>query len=55
MNPRPYSYHRLAPGARLCEMHADNPRRYCLAVRIWPHLPLGVANGVGPRVVRSIP
>jgi hypothetical protein len=28
MNPRPYSYHRLAPGARLREMHADNPRRY---------------------------
>jgi serine/alanine adding enzyme len=35
-------------------MHADNPR-YHLAVRIWQHLPLGVANWLGPHVVRSIP
>jgi FemAB-related protein (PEP-CTERM system-associated) len=44
----------LAPGAHLPEMHADNPR-YRLAVRVWQHLPLGVANWLGPRVVRSIP
>jgi len=44
----------LAPGARLPKRHADNPR-YRWAVRVWQHLPLGVANWLGPRVVRSIP
>jgi FemAB-related protein (PEP-CTERM system-associated) len=47
-------YHWLASGERLPEMHAENPR-YRLAVRVWQHLPLGVANWLGPRVVRSIP
>jgi len=27
----------------------------CLAVRVWQHLPLGVANWLGPLIVRSIP
>jgi FemAB-related protein (PEP-CTERM system-associated) len=44
----------LAPGARLPEMHADSPR-YRLAVQVWKHLPLAVANRLGPRIVRSIP
>jgi FemAB-related protein (PEP-CTERM system-associated) len=44
----------LAPGGQVPDMHADNPR-YRLAVRIWQHLPLGVANWLGPRLVRSIP
>ncbi|HEV2424407.1 MAG TPA: FemAB family XrtA/PEP-CTERM system-associated protein [Terriglobia bacterium] len=44
----------LAPGERAPDLHADNPR-YRLAVRIWQHLPLGVANWLGPRVARSIP
>jgi FemAB-related protein (PEP-CTERM system-associated) len=47
-------YYWLAPGARLPNMHADNPR-YRLAVRAWQHLPLSVANWLGPRIVRSIP
>ena len=47
-------YYWLASGARPPEMHADNPR-YRLAVRIWQHLPLGVANWLGPRIVRAIP
>jgi serine/alanine adding enzyme len=47
-------YYWLFSGTRLPEMHADNPR-YRLAVRIWQHLPLGVANWLGPHVVRSIP
>ncbi len=47
-------YYWLAPGARLPEMHANNPR-YRLAVRVWQHLPMSVANWLGPRVVRSIP
>lgn len=44
----------LGAGARVPEMHADNPR-YRLAVRVWQRLPLGVANWLGPRVVRCIP
>lgn len=44
----------LAPGERVPDLHADNPR-YQLAVRMWQRLPLGVANWLGPRVVRFIP
>jgi FemAB-related protein (PEP-CTERM system-associated) len=44
----------LAAGARLPEMHADSPR-YRMAVQIWKHLPLAVANWLGPPIVRSIP
>jgi serine/alanine adding enzyme len=29
--------------------------RFRLAVRMWKRLPLPVANGLGPLIVRSIP
>ena len=47
-------YYWLAPGMQVPHLRPDNPR-YRLAVRLWQKLPLGVANWLGPRIVRSIP
>lgn len=47
-------YYWLAPGAPVPELRPDNPR-YRIATRMWKHLPLNVANFLGPRIVRSIP
>lgn len=47
-------YFWLAPGTAVPEVRPDNPR-YRLAIRIWQHLPLVLANRIGPRIVRSIP
>ena len=47
-------YYWLAPGTSVPETRPDNPR-FRLATRIWQHLPVAVANQVGPQIVRSIP
>jgi FemAB-related protein (PEP-CTERM system-associated) len=47
-------YYWLAPGAPVPELRPDNPR-YRVATKMWKHLPLAVANLLGPRIVRSIP
>ncbi len=47
-------YYWLAPGATVPELRPDNPR-YRMATQVWKHLPLTVANLLGPRIVRSIP
>jgi FemAB-related protein (PEP-CTERM system-associated) len=47
-------YHWLAPEARLPDVRPDNTR-YHLAVQMWKHLPLPIANILGPRIVRGIP
>jgi FemAB-related protein (PEP-CTERM system-associated) len=47
-------YYWLAPGAALPHFRPDNPK-FKMAVELWKRLPLAVANGLGPRVVRSIP
>lgn len=47
-------YHWLAPGARVPELRPDNPR-YRFATNVWKHLPITVANLLGPRIARSIP
>ena len=33
---------------------ADDPR-YAMGPRVWRHLPLGIANRLGPPIVRLIP
>jgi len=38
----------------LPEVRKENPR-YRWATEVWKRLPLGVANWLGPRIVRSIP
>lgn len=47
-------YYWLARGAVLPKLRPDNPR-FRLATEIWKRLPLTIANGLGPRLVRSIP
>lgn len=47
-------YYWLAGGASLPHLRPDNPK-FKFATRIWKRLPLAVANGLGPRLVRSIP
>jgi serine/alanine adding enzyme len=44
----------LREGAGLPE-HSPKSAKFSLAVSLWQKLPLGVANAVGPRIVRSIP
>ncbi len=47
-------YYWLAPGVAVPELRPNNPR-YHWATRVWKHLPLYLANRLGPRIVRSIP
>ena len=49
-----YWYYWLAPGASMPELRPDNSK-FKLAVELWKRLPLRIANGLGPHVVRSIP
>jgi serine/alanine adding enzyme len=47
-------YYWLEAGASLPEVRPDNPK-FRLAKTLWKRLPLAVANGLGPHLVRSIP
>jgi len=49
-----YWYYWTAPGVPLPQLNPDNPK-YKLAVECWKKLPLGVANRIGPWIVRNIP
>ena len=47
-------YYWLSPGASPPELRPSSPR-YRLLSQLWKRLPLFVANGLGPHIVRSIP
>ena len=47
-------YYWVAPGSELPKVNTDNPR-YHFAIQLWKHLPLVVANQLGPRIVRGLP
>jgi FemAB-related protein (PEP-CTERM system-associated) len=47
-------YYWLAPGHQLPELRPES-RKFSMAVQMWKHLPLWVANSLGPRIVRSLP
>jgi FemAB-related protein (PEP-CTERM system-associated) len=47
-------YYWLNAGASIPEFRADNPK-FKIATGLWKRLPLAVANGLGPHIVRSIP
>jgi serine/alanine adding enzyme len=47
-------YYWLGRGVSIPHLRPDNPR-FRLATRVWQKLPLGIANLLGPRIVRSIP
>jgi hypothetical protein len=44
----------LAGGRSLPNLSPSNPK-YRAAIAMWTRLPLGVANRIGPLIVRSIP
>jgi serine/alanine adding enzyme len=53
--PEQLHWHYCLPeGAELPALNPQNPK-YRLATRIWQHLPLGVANLLGPHIVRNLP
>jgi serine/alanine adding enzyme len=47
-------YYWLGGGASLPQLRPDSPK-FRFATKVWKRLPLVVANGLGPRLVRSIP
>jgi serine/alanine adding enzyme len=49
-----YWHYWLAGGKELPRMNPDNPK-YRLAISLWRRLPLFVANGLGPRIVKNLP
>ena len=38
----------------LPELNPDNPK-YKIAIRVWQHFPVPVANAIGPKVIRNLP
>ena len=52
--PTPMHYrYKLAPGTAIPEHNPLNPK-YALFIRAWKHLPIPVANVIGPHIVRGI-
>lgn len=49
-----YWHYWLPEGGVMPELNPDNPK-YRMAIRLWRHLPLAVANRLGPGIVRSLP
>ena len=50
--PLPYEY-RLVRGKRVPEHNPLNPK-YALLIKAWQRLPLGIANRIGPHIVRAL-
>jgi CelD/BcsL family acetyltransferase involved in cellulose biosynthesis len=44
----------LAPGQGMPGLTPSSPK-FRLAVRAWQHLPLAIANRLGPRLVKDLP
>jgi hypothetical protein len=44
----------LAPGRGMPGLTPTSPK-FRLAVRAWQHLPLAIANRLGPRLVKGLP
>ena len=49
-----YWYYWLAGGRSLPELNPDNPK-FKAAISVWQHLPLPVANIIGPHIVKYLP
>ncbi|MDE3166508.1 MAG: FemAB family PEP-CTERM system-associated protein [Acidobacteriota bacterium] len=47
-------YYWLAPGRDVPRLRPENTK-FHMAIQVWKHLPLFVANLLGPRIVRSLP
>lgn len=46
-------YFQLKPGTAIPEVNPTNPK-YAAFIKAWKHLPLPIANAIGPRIVRGI-
>jgi FemAB-related protein (PEP-CTERM system-associated) len=53
--PTPQSWEYLLRGASHIPDHGPSNRRFTMAIESWKRLPLGVANRIGPAIVRHIP
>jgi hypothetical protein len=54
-HPQPLYWHYWLRGDRkLPALNPQNPK-YALAINIWKHLPLFIANRLGPSVVKYLP
>jgi serine/alanine adding enzyme len=56
-NPKAYPlfwYYWLAPGYGLPELSPANPK-YAPAIALWQKMPIGLANRIGPWIIRNIP
>ncbi len=49
-----YWHYWLPEGGVMPALNPDN-RKYRMAIRLWRHLPLAVANRLGPGIVRNLP
>ena len=49
-----YWYYWLAEGQSIPELNPDNPK-FKAAIAVWQHLPLPVANLIGPHIVKYLP
>ncbi len=49
-----YWHYWLKNGEALPQLNPDNPK-YKMAIDTWQHLPLGVANWLGPKIVKNLP
>ena len=49
-----YWYYWLAGGQSLPELNPDNPK-FKAVISVWQHLPLPVANLIGPHIVKYLP
>ena len=49
-----YWHYWVREGADMPNLSPQNPK-YGLAIRAWQHLPLFVANWIGPKIVKNLP
>lgn len=49
-----YWYYWMGDGREVPQLNPQNPK-YALAIRAWQHLPLAVANLLGPHIVKHLP
>ena len=47
-------HYSLAEGGRIPELSPANPK-YRAAITLWQHMPIWIANKVGPHIVRNLP
>jgi hypothetical protein len=49
-----YWHYWLRQGKIVPRLTPDNPK-YRLAIKIWRHLPIRIANAIGPKIAKNLP